>query len=44
MLRKIGFFYGRGANTAIDNLDLVEMELPKGGTLRITLMDVPASP
>jgi len=42
MLRKIGSFYGRGANTAIDNLDLVEMELPKGGTLRITLMDVPA--
>ena len=37
MLRKIGSFYERGANTTIDSLDLVEMALPKGGTLRISL-------
>ena len=41
MLRKLGSFYERGATTAIDSLDLSEMELVKGGTLRITLMDVP---
>ena len=41
MLRKIGSFYERGANTTIDSLDLAEMELPKGGTLRIALSDTP---
>ena len=41
MLRKIGSFYERGASTTIDSLDLAEMELPKGGTLRITLMQAP---
>ena len=41
MLRKIGSFYERGGKTTIDSLDLSEMELPKGGTLRITLLDVP---
>jgi hypothetical protein len=42
MLRKIGSFYERGATTPIDSLDLVELKLPNGGTLRISLMDVPA--
>jgi len=41
MLRKIGSFYERGGKTTMDSLDLSEMELPKGGTLRISLMDVP---
>ena len=41
MLRKIGSFYERGGKTSMDSLDLSEMELLKGGTLRITLMDVP---
>lgn len=41
MLRKIGSFYERGASTTIDSLDLAEMELPKGGTLRITLTQTP---
>lgn len=41
MLRKIGSFYERGANTTIDSLDLAEMELPNGGTLRISLSDTP---
>lgn len=41
MLRKIGSLYARGATTTIDNLDLVELALPKGGTLRISLMDIP---
>jgi len=41
MLRKIGSFYERGASTTIDSLDLAEMELPKGGTLRIALSDTP---
>ena len=41
MLRKIGSFYERGANTTTDSLDLAEMELPKGGTLRISLSDTP---
>jgi len=41
MLRKIGSFYARGAKTVVDSLDLSEMELPGGGTLRISLLDVP---
>ena len=41
MLRKIGSFYERGASTAIDSLDLVELKLPHGGTLRISVMDAP---
>ncbi len=41
MLRKIGSFYERGAKTTIDSLDLSDMELPGGGTLRISLSEVP---
>ncbi len=41
MLRKIGSFYACGAKTVVDSLDLSEMELPGGGTLRISLLDVP---
>ena len=42
LLRKIGSFYQRGGRTDLDMLDLVELDLPKGGTLRITLSNVPS--
>jgi hypothetical protein len=40
-LRELGKLYGRGATSKIDMLDLLEMELPAGGKLRLTLTDVP---
>ncbi|RLC90013.1 MAG: AAA family ATPase [Chloroflexi bacterium] len=41
LLRRIGSLYQRGAKSTIDALDLVDLALPKGGTLRISLVDVP---
>jgi hypothetical protein len=41
LLKQIGSLYQRGAKTPIDELDLTELELPKGGTLRISLANVP---
>lgn len=41
LLRRIGSLYQRGAKSAIDNLDLTDLILPKGGRLRISLSDVP---
>ena len=40
LLRRLGSIYNKGAKTPIKVLDLVNMELPKGGTIRIQLMDV----
>ncbi len=41
LLRRIGSLYQRGGKTTIDDLDLTDLVLPKGGTLRITLANVP---
>ena len=40
MLRRIGSIYQRGGKSRIDLLDLAEMALPNGGTLRINLEKV----
>lgn len=37
LLKRIGSFYAKGAKSTIDLLDLYELELLKGGKLRITL-------
>lgn len=41
LLRRLGSLYNRGAKSTIENLDLVDLELPEGGMLRIQLTDVP---
>ena len=41
LLRRIGSLYQRGGKTTIDDLDLTDLILPKGGTLRISLANVP---
>jgi hypothetical protein len=41
ILTRIGSLYNRGASTKIDDLDLIGLDLPKGGTLRLSLRDVP---
>jgi hypothetical protein len=44
LLGRIGSLYNRGASTAIEDLDLIELQLPEGGTLRLSLHDAsPAS-
>lgn len=40
MLHRLGSIYNRGAKSTIQSLDLLEMELPEGGTLSIQLADV----
>jgi len=40
LLRRLGSIYNRGAKSTIDNMDLVDLELPEGGTLRIQLTNV----
>lgn len=42
LLKRIGSLYSRGAQCTIDSLDIVDLELPNGGTLRIQLAN--ASP
>jgi hypothetical protein len=37
LLRRLGSIYNRGAKCTIDYLELDELELPEGGTLRIQL-------
>ena len=37
LLKRIGSFYGKGAKSTIDLLDLYELELLKGGKMRIQL-------
>jgi len=41
LLRRIGSLYQRGGITSIDMLDLIDLTLPKGGTLRIALSEAP---
>jgi len=42
LLRRIGSLYQRGGKTTIDELDLTDLSLPKGGRLRIGISE--ASP
>ena len=42
VLNRIGSLYNRGAKSAVKEFDLVDLELEKGGKLRIGLHDVPA--
>ncbi len=42
VLRRIGSLYNRGATSTVDDLDIVNLKLPKGGTLRLSLQN--ASP
>ena len=39
LLRRIGSLYQRGGKTKIDSLDLVDLDLPGGGMLRVGLTD-----
>ncbi len=41
LLRRIGALYERGGKSRIDMLDMTDMELPEGGTLRISLENAP---
>ena len=41
LLRRIGSLYQRGGTTSIDTLDVTDLTLPKGGTLRIALSEAP---
>ena len=44
LLRRLGSLYGKGAKSTLDSLDLVDLELPQGGTLRLQLNNAtPAS-
>lgn len=44
LLRRLGSIYNRGARSTIETLDLSDLELPAGGTLRLQLTDAtPAS-
>jgi hypothetical protein len=40
LLRRLGSIYNRGARSAIEALDLANLELPAGGTLRLQLSNV----
>ncbi|MBM4287978.1 MAG: ATP-binding protein [Deltaproteobacteria bacterium] len=41
LLAKLGSFYSRGATSTIRSLDLVDLEISRGGRLRLILEDVP---
>jgi hypothetical protein len=41
LLRQLGGLYSRGARSTIAHLDLVDLDLPGGGRLRLSLEDVP---
>jgi hypothetical protein len=41
LLRQLGGLYTRGARSTIAHLDLVDLELPGGGRLRLSLENVP---
>jgi len=44
LLRRLGSIYNKGARSTIETLDLTDLELPRGGTLRLQLNNVtPAS-
>lgn len=40
LLRRLGSIYNRGAKTTIENMDLVDLELPRGGMLSLRLSKV----
>jgi len=40
LLRRLGSIFSRGAKSTIESLDLVDLELPGKGTLRLQLTDV----
>lgn len=41
LLRRLGSLYNKGAKSTIKEMDLVELQLPQGGLLRLQLSDVP---
>ena len=41
LLSKIGSLYAKGAKSKIDLLDIIDLELSPGGTLRLTLENIP---
>jgi len=41
LLRRLGSIYQKGGKSRIDSLDITDMELPNGGTLRISVEDAP---
>jgi len=41
LLRRLGGFFNRGATSTIDALDMADLRLPEGGTLRIQIADAP---
>jgi len=44
LLRRLGSIYNKGASSAIENLDIIDLELPDGGNLRLQLTNAsPAS-
>ena len=44
LLRRIGTLYNRGATSTLDLLDIIELKLPNGGRLRLSVEEVgPAS-
>ena len=44
LLRRLGSIYSKGARSTFENLDLIELKLPPGGSLRLQLSNVtPAS-
>ncbi|MEW5953546.1 MAG: DUF499 domain-containing protein [Bacillota bacterium] len=44
LIRRLGSIYNKGAKSAIESLDLADLDLPQGGTLRLQLNNVtPAS-
>jgi len=41
LLRRIGSLYNRGGKSFIDDMDLTDLVLPRGGRMRLSLSDVP---
>jgi hypothetical protein len=41
LLRQIGSLYARGARSSIAHLDLIDLEIPGGGRLRLSLEGIP---
>jgi hypothetical protein len=41
LLRRIGTLYERGGKSRIDILDLIDMKIPGGGTLRVSVEKAP---
>jgi hypothetical protein len=41
LLRRLGSLYNRGASSFLDVVDITDLELPHGGSLRFNLLNVP---